>query len=370
MLGKAVAKDGAQICYIAPTYIEARDILWEPLKKMSKGLWVEKPNETRLELRLSTQDGGTAIIYLKGWESVESLRGMQFDFLVLDEVAKFRNFWELWHEVLRATLGPRKGDALFLSTPRGYNHFFDLYHAEDENQNYKSFHFTSYDNPHMDREELEAARDELSDDQFAQEYLADFRKQEGLVYKDFDRKRHLFDTQKPNGEIVLGIDFGFTNPACILEIVKDHDGTYWVMSEWYKSGKTEKEIAEVAASHTPNYVYADPQSPSAINELTKANMPIFEVRKGADSVVSGIDKVRTLLWNNQLRIHKDCINLIQEFETYHYAEARDGKKGENPVKENDHALDALRYVVMMNVHSSSSDESSSEEFKLYSYAYD
>lgn len=59
-------------------------------------------------------------IILRGWEAVETLRGQSFDFLVLDEVASMRNFWMGWNEVLSPTLTDRAGDALFISTPKGF----------------------------------------------------------------------------------------------------------------------------------------------------------------------------------------------------------------------------------------------------------
>jgi hypothetical protein len=64
---------------------------------------------------------------------------------------------------------------LFISSPKGFNHFYDLYNLEAKDKDYKSFHFTSYDNPFIPRDEIDKASKELTEDRFAQEYLADFR---------------------------------------------------------------------------------------------------------------------------------------------------------------------------------------------------
>jgi PBSX family phage terminase large subunit len=366
--GKAVARE-SRIAYIAPTIQQARDIAWEQLKKEMRPI-ISSTNESRLEMRVKTVDGEESLIVLRGWEAVETLRGQFFDFLVIDEVATMRNFWSGWNEVLSPTLTDRAGDALFISTPKGFNHFYDLYNNQDKDETYKSFHYTTFDNPHIPVEEIERERRSKPEDSFAQEYLAEFRKMEGLVYKEFSRERHLFDDFTPYkvATRLVGIDFGFTNPSAILTIEKDHDSTYWVRFEWYKRGKTEEQIAEYAQSIKANAYYPDPENPAAIKRLEDLHLNIREVIKGQGSVASGINKVRELFKQNRLRVHKDCVNLINELETYRYPEPKEGQNdGENPVKENDHALDALRYVIMMDY--GISEEEVEQDFSLYSATY-
>ena len=348
--GKALAsKENDKICYIAPTYQQARDIAWETIKKELLPITL-KVNESRLELEVQNKDGKRVIIILRGWESIETIRGQFFVFLVLDEVASMRNFWVGWNEVLSPTLIDRKGDALFISTPKGFNHFYDLYNMEAKDDNYKSFHFTSYDNTHIPVEELERERKTKPENTFAQEYLADFRKQEGLVYKEFSRDRHLYDTDPTKcDEYIAGIDFGFTNPTAVIHIKRDGDDNYYVTNEWYKTGRTEEQIAEYVKSCNFNRVYPDPESPSAIEVLNTKGIAVVEVVKNKDSIANGINRVRQLLKMGKLRVHRSCVNLISEFETYAYPEKRpDKNEEENPIKEHDHALDALRYALMTN----------------------
>ncbi len=347
--GKALGK-ASRICYIAPTYQQARDIAWEVFKNELRPI-IKNINEARLEIKTRTQGEGESLIVLRGWESIETLRGQQFDFIVIDEIAQMRNFWLNWQEVIRPTLTDTKGEALFISTPKGFNHFYDLYNKENEDKDYKSFHFTTYDNPFVPKEEVDKAAEELTEDRFAQEYLADFRKTEGLVYKEFSRDRHLYGGEDiPNkSESIAGIDFGFTNPTAVIHITKDTDNNYWVTSEWYKTKRTDKQIAEYVDSCKFNAVYPDPESPSAIEELNQRGINVVEVIKNKDSVKVGINLVRELFKQNKLHIHTSCENLISELETYSYADKRpDHNEEENPIKENDHALDALRYALMTN----------------------
>lgn len=340
----------ANVAYIAPTYQQARDIIWEVLKKELASITVSV-NESRLEIRVRNMKGGESMVTLKGWESIESLRGQSFDFLVIDEVAMMRNFWSSWQEVIRPTLTDRKGQVMFISTPKGFNHFYELYNMEldkEKGQDYKSFHFTTYDNPHMPKDEIEKAKRELPETRFAQEYLADFKKVEGLVYKEFDRSRHLYDKLPENKhyEKLGGVDFGFTHPAAVMHVYKDSDGHYWVEDEWYQRGRVENQVADYVLSCKFNAVYPDPENASAIEVLVQKHVPVRQVSKVKGSIVVGINKVRELLNQNKLHVNKKCINLIAEFESYAYPDYKiDGKVPEIPTKEFDDALDALRYVV-------------------------
>jgi hypothetical protein len=371
MTGKAHSKKDQVVSYIATTFQQARDISWNMLRKIAQPI-TQKVNESRLELTVASQDGGLSLISLRGWESIETMRGMRNDFVIPDEVASYRGFLTGWHEVIRPTLTDTRGSALFLSTPKGFNHFYDLYNQESRDQDYKSFHFTSYDNPFIPREELEKAKLELTEDRFAQEYLADFRKTEGLVYKDFDRIKHVYrEGSKVIQPIAFfaGVDFGYHNPCGVPFISKDKDNIFYVTREWYKDHKTDEEIAEFVSAQNFNYVYPDPEAPAAIEAMKRKGVNVREVTKSKDSIKSGISVVSELLKQGRLFIHESCENLIWEFETYAYPDKKDMRNNdENPIKENDHLLDALRYALMMQVPLS---ETKAETYRptVHNYAH-
>lgn len=341
--GVALSKN-ARIAYIAPTIQQARDIAWQMLLKELKPAIKKSKESPSLEIDLYNTKGGTSQIVLRGWEAIETLRGQFFDFIVIDEVASMRNFNVLWQEVVRPTLTDRKGQVMFISTPKGFDHFYDLYNTTDED--YKSFHYTSYDNPFIPKEEIDKAAKEIPEDRFAQEYLADFRKTEGLVYKEFDRTRHITD-EAPKGvsDTILGIDFGYTNPSSIIPIKVDGDNHYWILEEWYKTHQTTEQIAEQARLYKATKVYADPAEPDRVEILRKAGLNCRDVSK---DIVAGVDRVRELFKQGRIHISPDCKNLIHELETYRYPDRKpERNEEEKPVKENDHALDALRYALYM-----------------------
>lgn len=341
----SVAKDEQRVLYMAPTLGDARRLMWDRLRR-EFGRAVEKENDTRLELKVRTQYGGTSDIFLGSWELVNNYRGDEFDFILPDEVQDYRNFWVGWHEAIRPTLTPRQGRALFTGTAKGFNHLYDLHNIELTDPDYKSFHFTTYDNPYIPVEEIEKAKKELTDDRFAQEYLAEFRKSEGLVFKEFNREQHLF-TEPLYGfqESLAGVDFGYTNPTAIPH-VKVKDGDYYVTEELYRTGMTDEEVADYVSMKKFNKVYPDPEAPAAIEVMKRKGINIRDVKKGKDSIANGINTIRELFKSNRLFIHSSCVNLIEELETYSYADKSPYRNAqENPIDEFNHAIDALRYVV-------------------------
>lgn len=342
----------SRIAYIAPTYQQARDIAWNQLKNDCKQA-ATTINESRLEIKLVNG----SLIILRGWEAIETLRGQFFDLIVLDEVAMFKNFWRTWEEVIRPTLTDTKGEGLFISTPKGFNHFYELFNKESgigwedgPDSDFKSFHFTTYDNTHIPTEEIEKAKQELTENRFSQEYLADFKKTEGLVY-EFNRERHLFFDLPTDIRIIEkigGADFGFTNPCAIPTILVDSTDTWWQVDEYYETGKTDVQVAEYVSALNFNAMYPDPEAPAAIAEMRKRQVNVRDVVKGKDSIVNGINAVRERLKAFKYKVHTSCENTIFEFETYSYPDRKPGKnENENPIDENNHMMDAIRYPVMM-----------------------
>lgn len=333
----------SRIAYIAPTYQQARDIAWEELKNDCRQA-AESINEARLEIKLVNG----SLIILRGWESIETLRGQKFNLIVLDEVASMRNFWMHWEEVIRPTLTDMKGEGLFISTPKGFNHFYDLFNVQNKDSDYKSFHYSSYDNPHLPFEELEKAKKEMTEDRFAQEYMADFRKTQGLVYKEFDRSKHVYSNEPDIAVIdtLVGIDWGWTNPAAAHRLRKSADRHYYIDKEFYKKGQTTSQIIEHVISLSPNKVYPDPAEPDRNEEARRAGLNIREVTK---DVEAGISCMQELFKQGRIHIHSSCVNLIWELETYSYPDKKpDRNENEEPIKENDHACDEIRYVLYMN----------------------
>jgi hypothetical protein len=127
-----------------------------------------KPNETDLTIELVS--GGT--ISLRGADNYDALRGDGLDFIVLDEYASMAP--AAWTEVLRPALADKQGGALFIGTPRGHNHFYDLYEAAQNQPHWAAFQYTTEQGGNVTPEELEIATHELDERTFRQEFRASF----------------------------------------------------------------------------------------------------------------------------------------------------------------------------------------------------
>ena len=254
------------------------------------------------------------------------------------------------------TLTDHAAPVLFLSTPNGFDHFYDLYNLEASNEQYKSFHFTSYDNPHIENDEIDKLKTTMTDDEFAQEYMADFRKRTGLVFKDFQRNYHVFDPRIDTSfknmrttQSFIGIDFGYTNPTSALLIKKDQDSNYYVVDEFYETNITNTQLISRMKQEPfklANTVYADPAEPDRIQEFKRAGFYMPHVMKGQGSIVNGVQRLQELLKSGRIRVSSSCKNLITELETYHYPDkTTNHNDSEKPVDEDNHAIDALRYAL-------------------------
>lgn len=361
---------------VSPTYKQAKMIHWRDYVKEIPQAWVVKKNE--VELSVTLRNG--SIIELKGAENPDALRGVKLRGLVIDEIASIRNWDWLWAEVLRPTLTDHEAPAIFISTPKGFNHFHSLYEQGQEEGLYKSWRFTSYDNSAISKGEIDVAKNELTEDTFAQEYLADFRKYTGLVYKDFQRDVHVIDPfDIPDGwSVYRGFDFGSTNPTVCLWFAVDNDANIFVVDEHYESGRTlDYHSGIVNAHHLSRRVeasYGDPSGAQWISEFQERQIFITPADKesGTSSnswVRIGIEKVAERLKRipghllpdikisevdqgyPRLFVFRNCKETIREIETYRWKEksvsqAQDLNEPDIPEKANDHAMDALRYFVV------------------------
>lgn len=360
---------------VSPTYKQTKQVFWKELQHYVPQKLITKKNE--VDLSVTLVNGST--IELKGAENPDSLRGVKLRALIVDEIASIRNWDWLWQEVLRATLTDYQAPVLFISTPKGYNHFKELFEAgQHENSSYKSWRFTSYENPYIAKEEIDEAKKELTEDTFAQEYLADFRKFVGLVYKGFQREVHVIEPfdLPANYQLYRGLDFGSTNPTVCLWVAVDSDENIYIADEHYETGQTIDYHAGVISSHSlssrVSKTWGDPSGAQWIKEFQQRGVYITPAVKEASQnfnswVRFGIEKVAEKLkllpknvardgsfrngLNPSLFVFNTCVNTIREFETYRWREksvtqAQDLNEPDVPEKANDHAMDALRYIVV------------------------
>lgn len=205
-----------EIWYGAPTFKQAKRVFWRTLKRTFPKAWIKgKPNES--ECSIETKTGH--IIRIVGLDAYDNLRGSGLWFFVGDEWADAQP--ECWTEAVRPMLSTAGGHALFIGTPKGYNHFYTLYnYGQNTELGWKSFLYTTLDGGNVPLDEVEAAKRNLDPRTFNQEYCATFESFGGRVYYGFTRKTHVRDDLEYNAALPLhvGMDFN-VNPmtACIFQ---------------------------------------------------------------------------------------------------------------------------------------------------------
>lgn len=277
-----------------------------------------------------------------------SLEGVHVRAAWLDEAGQMRR--EAWDVILRR-VGFHRGRVLLTTTP--YNlgwlktEVFDRWRAGDKD--YSVVQFPSILNPTYPREEFDRARATLPDWKFRMFYLGQFARPEGLVYQEFDPGRHVVDPFEipPNWRRIVGIDFGYNNPTAAIWLAINPDGVVYAYREYYQRGKlpdeSAKDIKALSGDEHIEVVACDPSEPAAIEQYRRLGL---RAKAANNEVREGIEAVIALMRSNRFFVFRGLANLLDELENYRWVEKHEQLRDE-PMKEYDHAVDALRYGVMV-----------------------
>jgi hypothetical protein len=341
-----------KVWYVAPTYRQARQICWSKLKEVAiENELISYINETDLTIRLHNNSE----ISLRGADrSADSLRGVGLNFLVLDEFADIPS--DAWFSVLRPTLSDTKGSALFCGTPRGYGNWaYDLFCKGNEDNEWTSFQFTTIDGGQVDQEEIDAAKNDLDERTFRQEYLATFETYAGAIYYNFDREENVRKLDVDETAIHIGMDFNIDPmSAAVFQI---HNNIINFIDEIVIYSSNTEELVREIKTRYPNkriIVYPDPacrqRKTSAggktdLNILQNAGLTV-RVKNVHPQVRDRINAVNSRLKNTNdqrmMFIDPKCKNIIRGLERHLYKEGTT-----QPDKDSgfDHMNDAIGYAV-------------------------
>ncbi len=206
----AIENPGSLCWYVSQTYKSSKQIAWRQLRAMVPPEAYSKKNESELSLELVNG----SVISLKGAESADSLRGVSLSALIIDEAAYVKQ--EAWDMVLRPALSDQGGPAWFITTPAGLNWFHDLWEQAQDQEDWRTFSYTTIQGGNVPEEEIEAARRTLDERTFRQEFLASFETLAGRVYPDFSDDNISEDIKDTGGEILWGTDFNVGIMAGVL----------------------------------------------------------------------------------------------------------------------------------------------------------
>lgn len=337
----------------APTYPMLRDATlrtWMALAETHvPGFDPSMLNRSMMTAKLPN---GSEVLF-RSTEHPDRLRGPSITWWLADEAA-------LYTPAVRPIMigrlrqHGRLGYEFSATTPRGKNWVWKTF-AQHERDGYLLVQATSRDNVFLSDTLLEMWEREYTGDFARQELAGEFVAFEGMIYANFDRQKHV-SRQRPDqfDRVIAGVDWGFANPGVIVVIGVDGDNRVWVLAEAYERRRRVEEWVSVAAQMRDLWgirqFVCDPSEPDYIRLFRDGGLNA----EGADNrVLPGIQMVQNLLPMGQdgrarLTVAPDCVNLLAEIEQYQWAENKAGLR-DQPVKANDHAMDALRYAVVAAV---------------------
>lgn len=365
---------------IAPTYDQVTDIYY-PLINYELGM-------EHYALRSSRDEGrfifpNKVELRLLSYEAVERMRGKGAYFVVWDEVSSCRKGikpQEAWQSVIQPTMvtrwSPQRakavgakscGRALIISTPKGYNYFHDLYHKQEKNPDWKSYHFDYHSSPFLDPSEIEKVKRDIDPLEFASEYLASFEESGNNVFYTFDRKKHVnmeiedFYPPEDNtqGEDVhVAIDFNVGLQCSSMFAVRG--GKPYFIDEMKGHPDTETLAVSLKTRYKGHKIYAYPD-PSGRSRKTSAPVGItdFSILEShgirclahpkAPPIIDSVQAVNRCLLTAAgdigLQVHPRCTGLIKSLERTKWVDSNQDTATIDKSEGIEHFSDGVRYAV-------------------------
>ena len=353
-------------------YVKLQELL--PKSEYLKGTWNSSFDKQLRVLRLKCGSSFQFMTYEQDWQK---MGGVTIHRVHYDEEPPRKHRIENRLRVMRYG-----GDEVFTMTPvegltwmndeiwenRGEEVRTGVYFNEKEN--FSCVTVDMDDNPYLGTQEKVLALAGLSDEEREARKSGRFVALTGLIYKDFNERDNILPYEEfldasgefqfpQNFNVISGIDPGLRNRCAVLFSFIDAEDNIFVFDELYEQGKTVREVAtefHKLLTHygaTPIYNVIDPASRNKNHQTGRSDQSEYADHgiltiPGQNAVETGINRVRERFQNKRLYILSNCVNLIREVKKYRWKEApRTGEDGRPvPVKKDDHALDALRYIVM------------------------
>jgi Terminase large subunit, T4likevirus-type, N-terminal len=330
-------------------------------RKSERELWIAFDNGSFIECRSE--------------ENPDQLIGEGLDLVVLAEAARLKQ--RTWDQYIRPAIADRQGKALFTSTPRGFNWFYDFYERgqnSGEFPGWESWMIPSSANPILPPEEIEEAKRTTSPEAFAQEWEAKFIAYGGLVFPEFSENIHVKERGwNPNLKSALWVDPGGSAPYAVLLVQITPDEHVYVYDEIYSTGRVTPEVIDLAEFKWRDKIMDDdgraPRSDLQVivDEAAQEAVGMWRLRGyqaggKKPKIKQGIEVHHQFLKDPRLSTENKivpkilfsprCRNCIREHGSYHYPdEARkrvETNKSELPVDVDNHTIDALRYGYFNN----------------------
>ena len=336
-------RQNSVIIFTEPTFYMLQHIAIPMVKDFFNGTYMQGKFSEKDDVFFENRFG---TILFRSAEKPDFLEGVHADFVVADELGQYkRRAWT----VLSNRITLRDGQFFGLTTPynRGWLYLEPYHEWKMGNPDYDCIIFPSTANPAFPKDTFEKKREELTEEEFAMRYLAEFTKLRGLVFNYSDTNLEDY-TNLDGNKFWTAMDFGWGHPTAILYFFESKDGKVHVFDEYIASS----EDYEVHVSNNIDRfkkfdirrTYYDPSNPQGATEMKKwfktYGKEDISFIPAINNVHRGVTTVNTLLKNHNLFINRlNCPELLSEFETCVY-------QGDEPSDEDTDLLDCLRYGVL------------------------
>ena len=350
-IARAARQPNQRVLYIAPSYRQAKSIIFDPLiEQLTKRNWVKRVNQSELSITLINGSK----IELRSADAADSMRGLSGSFAVLDEVAFMDK--TVWTDVVRPLLSDQEGGALFITTPQGQNWVYDLYLQGETLDDWSSYQYTTLDGGQVSAEEVEAAKRDLDDNTFRTEYLADFTSTSRLIYYAFDKKENIRAFDGEIKQIWVGADFNIDPVSAVIATPRGN--TLHVFDEIVMYNSNTHELAEeIRNRYGVVTIYPDPAGAARktssrgksdhdilreFGHMVKSPRSHSKV-KDRNAVVNSM--LKNAAGERKLFVDPKCKKLIESLAKHQY-------KSDTMVPDKDsgydHLTDSLAYMVDYN----------------------
>ena len=362
------------VALIAPTYSQAVDIYY-PLIAWQLGMedFADKASKAAGTFWFPNN----VLLKLWSYEASQRMRGTGQYFVVADEVTSWKgagmNLKESWESIIQPCVstrwspqnakkfGANAGRALIISTPRGYDYFYEMYNRQDSDEDWKNYHYTYHDSPFLDDEEIERVKLTLDPLKFAREYTASFEDSGTNVFYTFNRKDHIDKTLpsfQDEEDVHVAIDFNVGIMASVIFAIRGSQ--IHILDEMQGHPDTETLARALTEKYNGHRIisYPDPsgrarKTSAAVGvtdfKILETNKIVTRAHTKAPPIVDSVAAVNKKFKNANgdidMLIHPKCVNTIRSLERTQWIESNPDSATIDKKEGIEHWTDALRYAV-------------------------
>ncbi len=328
-LASAIKKQ--RVAYITPTYQLGKVFFKELVDLLPMEIYTK--NEQDLVIQFIT---GGSIRFFTG-ERLDNLRGLKFHLCIVDEASFIPDLEDGWLNSIRPTLTDYKGRAFFLSTPKGKNYFFSLYMKGVAGESdWSSFKFTTYDNPHIDRSEIDDAKRQLPDVVFQQEYMANPAENSANPFGSSFIRQCTFPMSNA-APVVFGIDLAKSVDWTVI-VGLDQSGSVCYFDRFQKDWRQTKDTI-INLPKVPVLMDTTGVGDPIFEDLVRENVPVTGFKFTSSSKQQLMEGLASAIQQRKIQFPEGPIS--QELDIFEYQYTATGVRYSAPSGFHDDCVMAL-----------------------------